>query len=119
MQIRWQDSLYAHLLRYSRKGCAQRALAAQAAGWFALVGIVPSLRASRTTSLTAVGVGAVVLVLGLLALGPVLNLTQPVLARAGLLPGWLWLVLGVLGFVAWRQRVGSELLEAAAKVGLA
>ncbi len=119
MHIHWQDSLYARLLRYSRRGCAQRALAAQSAGWFALVGIVPGLRASRATSLTAVGVGAVVLVLGLLALGPVLNLAQPVLSRAGQLPGWLWLVVAVLGFVAWRQRVGSELLEAAAQLGLA
>ncbi len=119
MHIRWQDSLYTRLLRYSRKGCAQRALAAQAAGWFALVGIVPSLSASKATSLTAVGVGAVVLVLGLLALGPALNLAQPALARAGQLPGWLWLVLGLLGFIAWRQRVGSELLEAAAQLGLA
>ncbi len=119
MHIRWQDSLYVRLLRYSRKGYAARALAAQAAGWLALVGIVPSLRASRATSLTTVGVGALVLVLGLLALGPALNLAQPALARAGQLPGGLWPALGLLGFVAWRQRVGSELLEAAAQLGLA
>ena len=111
----WQNRLYGKLLRESQKSAIRRHSAYVAAGWLSLFFIRPQLSSRQSASFAAVAGGALLLVVGLVMLGPVLNVMQPAFRAAGQAPAVTWPVVGVLALFAWRYAVGRSLLNAFAK----
>lgn len=111
----WQNRLYGKLLRESQKSSLHRHSAYLAAGWLSLFLVRPQLASRQSTSFAAVAGGGVLLVVGLILLGPVLNAMQPALRAAGQAPAVTWPVAGALALFTWRYVVGRNLLTAFAK----
>lgn len=111
----WQNRLYGKLLRESQKSAIHRHSAYMAAGWLSLFLIRPQLVGRQSASLAAVAGGGVLLVVGLVLLGPLLNAMQPALRAAGKAPAVTWPVAGAVVLFGWRYAVGRSLLNAVAK----
>jgi hypothetical protein len=108
----WQNRLYSRILRESQQDAVRRQFAYLAAGWLSFFGIRPRLAGQAAPSFTAIAGGGVLLVLGLVLAGPVLNLMRPVFRAAGAAPAMTWPVAAIAGLFGWRYAAGRKLLRA-------
>ena len=111
-KLHWPDRVYQRLHHYAQQGTGKRLLACQAAGWLSFLGIRPCLTGTSSPTWLELAVATLLLGFILAGVGPLLNITQPLLQQAGRLSAHSWILILVVGVLTWRHRAGAQLLAA-------